>query len=172
MGNGSQNVYNDSPRWNSHYLGGFVEDDLKVSKNLTLNIGLRYDVDVPRHEALNRTSDLSLTAPDAAAGGLPGSAGIRYELSLQHCMDRHLGRRILRHAWALPTPFPTPTTGQCFAGAPVLSTARLQYSDFGGSMALGFNQSRDFFLGQTGTTGGAFTPAFRLDSSSAADPYE
>ncbi len=46
----------------------------------------------------------------------------------------------------------------------------LQYNDFGSSMSLGYNQSRDFALGQTPTTGGAFTPAFRLDSSSPADP--
>ncbi len=73
VGNGSQAVFNDHPRWNSWYIAGFFEDDLKFGPNLTVNLGVRYDVDVPRKEALNRTSELSLTAPDAAAGGLPGA---------------------------------------------------------------------------------------------------
>ena len=48
----------------------------------------------------------------------------------------------------------------------------LQYSDFGSSMALGYNQNRDFYAVQNAAanTGGAFTPAFRLDSSSTTDP--
>ena len=37
-------------------------------------------------------------------------------------------------------------------------------------MAFGYNQVRSFALGGTSTQGGAFTPAFRLDSTSPADP--
>ena len=169
VGNGSQAVFNDHPRWNSHYIAGFVEDDVKVSNNLTVNLGLRYDVDSPRHEALNRTSELSLTAPDAAAGGLPGALVFGTNCNCNSAWAdtwyKDLAPRV-GFAYVLPG-----TEGKAvIRGGGAILYGPLQYDDFGGSMDLGYNQNRDFFLGQGPTTGGAFTPAFRLDSSSAADP--
>jgi hypothetical protein len=169
VGNGSQAVFNDHPRWNSHYIAGFAEDDMKFSNNLTLNLGIRYSVDSPRHEALNRTSDFSLTAPDAAAGGLPGAlvfgTNCNCNTAWTNTWYKDISPRV-GFAYVLPG---TNNKAAIRGGAAILY-GPLQYNDFGSSMALGYNQNRDFFLGQTATTGGAFTPAFLLDSSSAADP--
>ncbi len=169
VGNGSQAVFNDHPRWNSHYLAGFVEDDVKVSSNLTVNLGLRYDVDSPRHEGLNRTSELSLTAPDSAAGGLPGAlvfgTTCHCDSSWTSTWFKDVAPR-LGFAYVLPG-----TAGKAaLRGGFATIYGPLQYNDFGGAMAFGYNQNRDFYQGQTATTGGAFTPAFRLDSGSLADP--
>jgi hypothetical protein len=169
VGNGSQAVFNDHPRWNSQYIAGFVEDDIKVSKNLTLNLGLRYDVDVPRHEALNRTSELSLTAPDAAAGGLPGAlvfgTNCHCNAAWANTWKKDVAPR-LGFAYTLPG-----TSGKAaLRGGFATIYGPLQYNDFGGAMAFGYNQNRDFYTPQGATTGGAFTPAFRLDSTSAVDP--
>jgi hypothetical protein len=171
VGNGGQTVYNVHPRWNSHYLGGFFEDDVKWSKNLTLNIGLRYDVDAPRHEATNQTSELSLTAPDSAAGGLPGALVFGTNC---HCNTawadtwyKDIAPR-LGFAYILPH-----TNGKAAlrAGAAIIY-GPLQYNDFGSDMTFGYNQTKSFYAVQYngGTEGGAFTPAFRLDSTSAVDP--
>lgn len=169
VGNGSQNVFNDHPRWNSHYWAGFFEDDVKVSSNLTLNLGIRYDVDAPRHEGLNRTSELSLTAPDAAAGGLPGAlvfgTNCNCNSSWTSTWYKDIAPRI-GFAYVLPG-----TNNKIVVrGGGAILYGPLQYNDFGGAMSFGYNQSRDFFQGQTPTTGGAFTPAFRLDANSPADP--
>ncbi len=169
VGNGSQAVFNDRPRWNSHYIAGFVEDDVKLNSNLTLNLGVRYDVDSPRHEGLNRTSELSLTAPDAAAGGLPGAlvfgTTCNCDSSWTSTWFKDIAPR-LGFAYVLPG-----TSGKAaLRGGFATIYGPLQYNDFGGAMAFGYNQNRDFYQGQTATTGGAFTPAFRLDSGSLADP--
>lgn len=62
-----------NPRLNSNYFAVYVQDDVKVRRDLTLNLGLRYDIDSPRYEAHSAQSNLSLTAPNTAAGNLPGA---------------------------------------------------------------------------------------------------
>jgi len=54
----------------SAYWGFFFQDDWRITEKLTLNLGLRYDFDVPRWEAQNRYSywDLEAQSPVRAAG--------------------------------------------------------------------------------------------------------
>jgi hypothetical protein len=46
--------------WN---VGSFVQDNWRASDKLTLNIGMRYDLDLPRTERFNRISWLDLKSP-------------------------------------------------------------------------------------------------------------
>jgi hypothetical protein len=54
----------------SAYWGFYAHDDWRVSPRLTLNLGLRYDFDVPRWETQNRMSywDLEAQSPIQVAG--------------------------------------------------------------------------------------------------------
>ena len=49
----------------SAYFGFFFQDDWKITKKLTLNLGVRYDFDVPRWETQDRQSYWDLDAQSA-----------------------------------------------------------------------------------------------------------
>jgi hypothetical protein len=51
----------------------YAQDQFRVSSRLTINYGLRYDLQLTSHEQYDRISDLCLTCPNSAAGGLPGA---------------------------------------------------------------------------------------------------
>jgi hypothetical protein len=171
VGSAGQNVIDAHPRWNSKYIAGFIEDDLKFGHNLTVNLGLRYDVDVPRKEALNRTSEFSLTAPDAAAGGLPGA--LVFGTTCTSCNTAWADTWYKDIAPRVGFSYVLPGTDNklVLRGGGAIIYGPLQYNDFGSGMSFGYGSvSHNFYSVPGPTTGGAFTPAFRLDSASPSDP--
>ncbi|HZZ37781.1 MAG TPA: carboxypeptidase regulatory-like domain-containing protein [Acidobacteriaceae bacterium] len=54
-------------------FGMFGQDDWKISQRLTLNLGLRYDIQLPRSDAHGNVSTMDPTLPNPSAGGLPGA---------------------------------------------------------------------------------------------------
>ncbi|MDE3186837.1 MAG: TonB-dependent receptor [Acidobacteriota bacterium] len=163
--NGGQTVYNNNPRWNSVYMGGFIQDDIKLTPRLTVNLGLRYDLDIPRKEAHNDTSAFSYTLPDPAAGNIPGA--LEFAKTCHGCnpawaetWKKDIGPRV-GFAYVLPGS----NDKAVIRGGAGIIYGPLQYSDFGSSMTLGYTQGRStgsFYSGPG--TAAAFTPAFMLDS--------
>ena len=72
----SLTISSHNPRWISHYYVGYVQDDFKFRKDLTLNLGLRYDVDTPRREATGAMSVLDLTVPNSGNASVPISPAV------------------------------------------------------------------------------------------------
>ena len=56
---------------NSFYWAGYAQDDWRVSSRLTLNLGLRYDIDVPRTERFNRMNYFDPDARSPLADQVP-----------------------------------------------------------------------------------------------------
>jgi hypothetical protein len=84
---------NDSPAltYRSQYYGMFVQDDWKVTSRLTLNLGLRYDLETPRISPYDQSSSVDLHAinPIANVPGIVTFAGVDGEPRRPFDMDKN-----------------------------------------------------------------------------------
>ncbi|HLH03064.1 MAG TPA: TonB-dependent receptor [Bryobacteraceae bacterium] len=144
------------PRWTFQYYGVFAQDDWKVSPHFTLNYGLRWDLDVPRKESHNDTSNFDPTAPNPAAGNLPGA--MVYGNLCSGCNPKWADTKY--HDFGPRFGFAyNPNGGRLvIRGGYGILYSPLQYTDFGGSQVQGYAATPTF----TSTAG--FYPAFNWDS--------
>lgn len=155
--NGNQSVVAHQSRWISWYFSGYVQDDWKVNKNLTLNLGVNYSVDVPRHEADNFTSNFSPTAIDPEYG-VPGA--LVFGTTCTGCntkwADTYYKDIAPRIGFAWSPPMLNNKTA--ISGGAGILYGPLQYDDFGGSMNTGY-RSNPVFPSKNG-----FDPSFEIDN--------
>ncbi|HTY82747.1 MAG TPA: TonB-dependent receptor [Silvibacterium sp.] len=161
--NGAQAVYSHQSRWISWYYSGFVQDDWKITRNLTLNLGLNYSVDVPRHEAINYTSNFSPTALDPEYG-VPGA--LVFGTTCNGCNTKWANTYYKdiapRIGFAYSPPWLNAKT--VLRGGAGILYGPLQYDDFGGSMNAGY-KSNPVFPSKNG-----FDPSFVIDAGYPAFP--
>jgi hypothetical protein len=70
---GQYREYAYFPRNRYQYYAFYAQDDWKVTRKLTLNYGLRWDIFVPRYEVRGNLSTFDLNLPNPAAGNRPGA---------------------------------------------------------------------------------------------------
>ncbi len=56
-----------------YYFGGYFQDDWRVTSKLVLNVGLRWDGNLPPTGLGNRWTDFGPTTPNPGAGNIPGA---------------------------------------------------------------------------------------------------
>jgi len=123
------------PRWNQNYYAPYVQDDFKFRKNLTFNLGLRYDVDTPRHEAYGAQSVLDLNTPNPGAGGTLGALIYGPNATGAKTYYRNFGPRI-GFAYA-PEKLFGRFSQTVIRGGYSIYHAALFYTDFGDSLGSG-----------------------------------
>ncbi|MBN9661968.1 MAG: TonB-dependent receptor [Acidobacteria bacterium] len=74
----------------SRYWAGFVQDDWRMTRKLTLNLGLRYEVNVPRTERFDRISIFDVGAVSPIAAQVPSIPGLRGAMAFRDADNRQL----------------------------------------------------------------------------------
>jgi hypothetical protein len=123
------------PRWNQNYCAAYVQDDFKYRKNLTINLGFRYDVDTPRHEAHGAQAVLDLNTPNPGAGGTLGALIYGYNATGAKTYYKNFGPRI-GFAYA-PEKLFGRFSQTVIRGGYGIYHAALFYTDFGDSLSSG-----------------------------------
>ncbi len=154
--NANAGVQAHAPRWTSQYYAAFVQDDWKATSHLTLNLGLRYDIDVPRIESYNNTSNFSPTLPNPAANNIPGA--LVFGSTCKNCNTRWADTKY--HDVGPRLGFAYNPNGGRFVlrGGYGILYSPLQYTDFGGNQLQGYTATPTF------TSPNGFNPAFSWDT--------
>lgn len=159
--NGGTNVVLRGQRWISWYYAFFAQDDFKLTPNLTLNLGVRYDVDMPRKEAHNDTSNFSPTAIDTEYG-IPGALvfGDKCSGCNTRWADTWYKDFAPRIGFAWSPDFLHHKT--VIRGGGGIIYGPLVYDDFGGSMVTGYTANPN------APSHNGFDPSFEIDNGMPA----
>jgi hypothetical protein len=160
---GSLTEYASQPKWLSSYRAFYFQDSWKVTPSLLINYGLRWDEDQPRRANHGDTSNISLTAPNPGAGGLPGA------LVFAGKGTGRTGDEDERWADIWHKDF-GPRIGFAYApkylnnktvlrGGFATYYAALTYADFGADLLTGFQANPSF-----SNNGDGISPAFNLSA--------
>lgn len=155
LSNSNAFIQGHAPRWTSQYYAIFAQDDWKVTPNLTLNIGLRWSLDLPRIESHNDTSNFNPTLSNPVANGTPGA--LEFANLCKGCNVRWADTKY--HDFAPRFGFAYHPTGSktVLRGGYGVMYSPLQYTDFGGGSVQGFSATPVF------PSPNNFAPAYNWD---------
>jgi hypothetical protein len=154
--NANAAVQAHAPRWTSQYYAAFIQDDWKATTHLTLNLGLRYDIDVPRIESYNNTSNFNPVLPNPAANNILGA--LQFANICRNCNPRWADTKYHDVGPRIGFAY-NPNGGRVvLRGGYGILYGPLQYTDFGGNQLQGYTATPTF------TSSNGFNPAFNWDN--------
>ena len=133
--------FNSFPAEGQHFWAAFLQDDWRVSKKLTLNLGLRWEFETPIVDRYNHIVDGFCTTCTSNVGGVPVTGGLTFASANNrnpYNADHHeFGPRagfayqvnqkmVIRGGWAIffqPTADVAPYTGYSYSTAPSTSVS-------------------------------------------------
>jgi hypothetical protein len=141
-------------------ISGYAQDDWKINGKLTLNLGIRYDLDTPRWTSPNKQNAFNPTAINPVSGtpGVVVFSGLNGASKYANKWDKNnFGPRVgfawaPRNSWSVRGGFGVLYSGEYASGTP--QEGNLGYGTSGAT------------TGTFNTTTGILTPAFQLDAFS------
>jgi Carboxypeptidase regulatory-like domain len=140
-----------------YYFGGYFQDDWRITPKLVVNLGVRWDGNLPPTGLGDRWTDFSPTTPNPAAGGIPGA--VLFAGNCSGCV----GSRTLANLW--PWGF-GPHISLAYS-KDTKTVIRAAYARSYGALVSvsGSTHNSGFTLTQTFSSANAgLTPTFTLDS--------
>ena len=157
LGSANRRISGHVARWTQPYFAVYVKDDFKLRPNFTVNLGIRWNLDVPRKESHDNTSNFSPTAPNPAANGRPGALVFG-----ETCNCNAKWADTYYNAWAPRFGFAwTPgvlKSSVVIRGGYGIFYSPLQYTDFGG------NQQQGYISTPNLNSADAYSPVFQWDN--------
>jgi len=137
-----------APRWITHYYALFYQDDWKVRSNLTINLGMRWSLDTPRHEAEGDTAIMDPTLPNAGAGGYPGALAFGGIGTGRNGSKNETWADVYRKDYEPRVGFSWGITSKdVLRGSAGFYYGPLVYADFGQGTLQGFTANQTLFTG-------------------------
>ena len=163
----NRSVYATEPGYRAGVLALFVQDDWKTTSKLTLNLGMRWELPLPKTEAFNRQSGFDPTVPNPGADNIPGAlaflgncASCIHRTSFQDWYYKEFGPR-LGVAYAA-------TKNLVLRGGYGISYGPPILNNFGSQNIFGFNSS--VVVHRSGTPSSVDPVTFLSPLASAALP--
>ncbi len=146
----------------SNYYGTFIQDDWKVTSKLTVNLGLRWEMDYPRWEAKNRQSGFDPFAinPVSKTPGAVTFAGLNGVSKYSHDFDSNNWGPRFGFAWSA-------RKGLVLRGGYGIFYNGSYQVSVNNPMSLGFSLNGSF-----SSPDGGYTPTFLLRSGMPAIPRD
>jgi hypothetical protein len=144
----------------SNYYSAFFQDDWKVTSRLTLNLGVRWEMDTPRWEERNQQNGFAFDPINPVSGtrGIVTFAGVDGRSKYSHDFDTN--NIAPRFGFAL-----RPVQDLVLRGGYGLFFYQPYLSSVGTSMTAGFSKLASF-----SSADGGFTPPFLLSQGLPAPP--
>jgi hypothetical protein len=140
------------------YFGAYIQDDWKLTSTLSLNLGLRWDLDTPRWEMDNRQNGFDLYAMNPVSGtpGVVTFAGLNGVGKYSHDFDANNFGPRFGFAWR-------PSKGLVVRGGYGIFYNGAYQVSVNNAMALGFSLNGAF-----SSPDGGYTPAFLFSTGMPA----